>query len=108
MSWLSSGRITNPTLDQVLLDTGALPAGVYFFAAYGAGSVASVFEVQHRDATNTVTLKSQIIAAAASSIAPKFEVSERTPLTLAANERIRIIAVAAIVGAVSVSLLINT
>lgn len=105
--WLSSGRVTNPTLDQVLVETGALIAGVYWFAAQGSATVAAAFEVQLRNATNTITLKSQIIAVSAYGTSPIFEIPERFQFEVAAGERIRIIQIAAITGSVSVSLVGN-
>lgn len=107
MAWLSSGRITNPTLDQVLLDTGAVPAGAYWLKAQGASTVNSAFEVQYRDATNTTTLKSQIIATPTFGTTEPFDIPERFQFNMTANERIRIIQVAAVTGSVSVSLVGN-
>ena len=107
MAWLSSGRLTNPLLDQVLVDTGAMSAGSYFFDAFAASSVASIFEVQLRDAANTATLKSQIIAVQATSSTWGFEIPSSTYLDVAVNQRIRMIQVAPVTGQVSVSLVGN-
>lgn len=81
---------------------GAAVAGVRTFQVFGAASVASVFEIQYRNAANNGTLKSQILAVPASGTAsfpPIFP-----DLSMADNERIRIIQVAAVTGNVSVSL----
>ena len=107
MAWLSSGRLTNPVLDQVLVDTGAMAAGSYFFDAFASASVASIFEVQLRDAANAATLKSQIIAVQATGTTWGFEIPSSTYLDVAVNQRIRVIQVAAVTGQVSVSLVGN-
>jgi hypothetical protein len=107
MAWLSSGRIANPAIDQVILDTGPLPAGAYWFTAQGSGSVAAAMEVQLRDAANATTVKSQIIANPAFGTSPPFEVPERFQFNVNVNERIRVIMVAAVTGSVSVSLVGN-
>lgn len=107
MAWLSSGRLANPTLDQVLLDTGALPAGSYFFDAFAASTVQAAFELQLRDAANTTTVKSQIIAVPAFTTTWGFSVSTQIYLDVTANQRLRIIQVAAVTGSVSVSLVGN-
>lgn len=104
MSWTASGRITNPTLDQVLVDTGPLVAGVYFFSVFAAATVASAFELQWRNAANAATLKSQIVAVPANTTIWGFEVANGLYIDVAASERIRIIQVAAVTGSVSVSL----
>lgn len=107
MSWLASGRVTNPTLDQVLVDTGPLATGSYFFDVFAASSVAAIFEVQHRDAANTTTLKSQIVATPATSTTWGFSVPSSTYLEVVTNQRIRVIQVAAVTGNVSVSIVGN-
>jgi hypothetical protein len=100
--WISSGRITNPALNQVLLDTGALAAKERLFQVFVSSTVAIPLEVQWRDATDTATLKSQIIAVPASTFVQMFQFLSEIPM--AANERLRIIAVSAATGSVSCSL----
>jgi len=104
--WISSGRVSDPITNQVLLDTGALPLGngVLSFMFIGASTVASVFEIQLRDATNITTLKSQIVAVPASGTVAIPETPINPPFTIATNERLRIIQVVGITGQVSVSL----
>ena len=100
--WISSGRITNPTINLVLLDTGALVAKERLFQVFVSATVSVALELQWRDATDTTTLKSQIIAvpAYAFTFMPAF-VKE---IPMSDNERLRIIAVAAATGSVSCSL----
>lgn len=104
MPWVSSGRITNPTLDQVLVDTGQLPAGGRSFNAVASASVVGIFEVQLRDATNTTTLKSQILCVPANGTANIPEAAANCNFDMAANERIRIIQAVALTGISSCSL----
>lgn len=106
MGWISSGRLANPITDQVLCDTGPLPGptGRSFIVA-GSATVASVFEVQWRNAANTVTNKSQILAVPANGTASLPEAN--TTFVMADQERVRIIQVVGVTGSVSVSLFIQ-
>jgi hypothetical protein len=100
-NWASSGRVTNPIANDVIVDSGA-------FAADGtrrplfvlASSVAGSFELQHRDAANAVTLKSQIITLSATGTF-KFDVP--SGIDTLAGERLRLIMVAGVTGLVSCS-----
>jgi hypothetical protein len=102
MAWLSSGRIVNPILDQVLLDTGALTPAPRNFQVMIASTVNAAIELQWRDAANTATLKSQFITV------PAFGFVQTEPflrdIEMLLNERIRILIAAAVTGSVSVSL----
>jgi len=100
MAWVNSGRVTNPALGQVLVDTGPLTGGVHNLAACGACTAAGAFEVQHRDVANTTTINSQIFAVPASG----FSVLPTMDCTVDQDDRLRIVAVGAIVGTASVSL----
>jgi hypothetical protein len=102
MAWVSSGRVVNPVLDQVLCDSGALPAGSRYVTVYGSATVAAVFELQLRNAANSATLKSQILAVPASGTNQLNE--SVTSFPMADQERLRIIQVAAVTGSVSVSM----
>jgi hypothetical protein len=100
--WYASGRLTNPTLNQVLVDTGALPAKQRMFKVIAAATVNTPLELQHVAADGTTVLKSQIIAIPAFSTAgcgPQVE-----EVNMAINERVRIIAVTAVTGFVSCSI----
>ena len=107
MSWLSSGRVANPALDQVLLDTGAVVDGIYFFDVFAASTIAAAFELQHRNSTNLANIDSQIIAVPAFASSWGFAVPQTLCIPMAAGERIRLIQVAAVVGSVSVSIVGN-
>lgn len=102
MAWLSSGRVVNSILDQVLLDTGPLAAASRNFQVMVASTVNAAIELQWRDAGNTITLKSQFITVSA------FGFVQTEPflrdIEMLLGERIRILQAAAVVGSVSVSL----
>ena len=101
MAWISSGRVINPVLDFVLLDTGALFTGSRTPQVIVSSTVASAFELQWRDSANAATLKSQILAC------PAFDTNDFvlwSGIEMALNERLRIVQVAAVTGSVSVSL----
>lgn len=102
MAWVFSGRVANPILDQVLVDTGALSSGTRTPQVIISCTVAAAFELQHRDAANLTTLRSQIIACQA------FDAKDVTlflGLDMAASERVRVLSVAAVTGQVSASLI---
>jgi len=106
MAWTASGRTVNPVTDQVLCDTGPLPGPAGRSAqVVAAATVAAVFELQWRNAANTSTLKSQILAVPASGTAQLPE-SVNT-FVMSDQERLRIIMVAGITGSVSVSLYVQ-
>lgn len=101
MAWISSGRVSSPALDAVLLDTGPLISGTRAPQAIISSTVAAAFELQWRDAANLVTLRSQILACLAFDTRNTIINSTIEMLT---NERLRVLAVGTIVGTVSVSL----
>jgi hypothetical protein len=101
--WLSSGRITTPILAEgVVIDSGPLGVGPMNMQIFASSNVNAAFEVQWRDAANATTLKSQVIAV------PAFTFAQTRPflrdLNISAGERIRVVSITAITGAVSVSL----
>lgn len=104
--WHASGRLTNPTTNQVILDTGALPGPAgRSFVVVGSATVASVFEVQWRNATDTATIKSQILSVPANGTAVLPE--SNSTFVMDDQERVRIIMVAGVTGSVSASMFIQ-
>ena len=101
MAWISSGRLVNPAIDAVLLDTVALTAGIRTPQAIVTSTVTAQFELQLRDAANAATLRSQILSVVAMDT---FDFTFNQPIQVALNERLRILAVGTIVGTVSVSM----
>ena len=102
MGWQFSARVLNPLLDQVILDTGPLPAGPRNFQVTYAATIAAPLELQWRNAANTANKGSQILACRA--VDTKVQPPFLREIEMLDNERIRIIAVTAIAGSVSVSL----
>jgi hypothetical protein len=103
MTWLPSGRVINPALNAVLVDTGPLTAETRTVQVHFACTVAAAVELQLRDAADALTLKSQILAVPTGGGMAQFGATF-PDVPMADNQRLRVIAVAAIVGAVSVSL----
>jgi hypothetical protein len=100
--WYASGRLPNPILNQVIVDTGPLPAKQRMFKCTVAATVQCALELQHVASDGTTVIKSQIIAVPAyGTISGGPQVEE---VTMAVNERIRLIAVAAVTGFVSASI----
>jgi hypothetical protein len=99
-TWLSA-VVVNPTTNQVLLDTGAVggPAN-YDYCVYVASNANTVVQVQRRNAANSATVAEQYMAV------PAFSFASICPLkiTLADQERLRLIAGNNVTGSVSVSL----
>ena len=101
MAWISSGRITNPAVDAVLLDTGPVVSGTRSPQVMLSSTVAAGFELQWRDAANLATLKSQMISCTALDTKDSKIWSD---IEMATNERLRVLAVGLIVGTISVSM----
>jgi hypothetical protein len=100
MPWANSGRVTNPTAAQIVLDSGALTLGTRRIVVVVSCSVDVATELQHRDAANATTLRSQVLSCKAFDT-----VSIEIPQGIdnLANERYRIENINAITGVLSVS-----
>lgn len=69
MAWFSAGILTNPVIDTVLADTGALAgAGSGRIKVVLGGNVAVIAVVERRNALNTANISSQVIACAANTV----------------------------------------
>lgn len=100
-TWTAGAIQTNPADNTIFVDTGAItPGGEYIFAVYAAGSVACVYDVQHRDAANASTLQSQRSRPAAGNDYFIFP----NKITILNNERVRCSLVGAIVGELQASI----
>lgn len=93
MPWISSGRVAAPAAGAVLCDTGPLAAGVVSIDPVIAGTLATVCELQHRSADNTVTIASQILACPANSMSPPWRLGNLN--LVEEGERVRIVTVTA-------------
>jgi hypothetical protein len=100
MAWSTAGIQTNPLIDTILADTGAVADAVTRVTAVIGGNVAMVVHFEHRNAANNANLFSQVLAAAAN--APF--VLPLDGLTVAAGERLRVRINPAVTGSVQASL----
>lgn len=99
--WVSGSVNVNPTDGTVLADTGPLNPGNYLFATVIASSVASAADIQYRDSTNASNNDAQ----------RRFVVAGQNDdflfpnkLTLANNERLRIVQNGNVTGTVQASI----
>lgn len=100
-AWTAGTVQTNPADTAVLADTGALPAGNYLVGVTGCASAAEVYDVQHRNAANAATLKTQRRRVRA---LDNDDFLFPNKITLALNERIRVVQAGALVGEIQVSI----
>lgn len=98
--WYSGSILTNPSDGAVLLDTGPLQKGEYLVALTGASSVDWVYDIQHRNATNTGNNDSQRRRPAKGNDDFFFP----SKLSIATDERIRLVLVGTIAGEVQHSI----
>ena len=99
----TQGLLTNPTINTLVADTGAMAAnGVNIKIIVGA-SVASRFAIEWRNAANTANLWSQIVANPANQ---SISVDLPVGIPFAAGERLRIIMAAALTGVAQGSIIV--
>ncbi len=109
--WLSTGKITDPTAGQVLLEHGPYGSfGNVSFTIIASTTAADLtLKVEHRNAANDSTLNSQYlyVAKGVTAFTPQFPANSAPHVQ--AGERIRIVNENAITGSkdVSVSLFIT-
>jgi hypothetical protein len=99
--WFAGTLLTNPGDGATLVDSGVLPAGNYLLAVVGSTTGDAKYDLQHRDAPNTGTVKSQRRVLQANFnedfLSPnKFAVGE--------GERVRCVASGAITGVIQLSI----
>lgn len=100
-TWAAGAVLSNPTDNTVIVDTGPIsPGGEYIFACYAAGSVAAVYDVEHRDAANASTLQSQRSRPAAGNDYFIFP----NKITILNNERVRCSLRGGITGELQISI----
>jgi hypothetical protein len=100
MAWVNGGILTNPALDAILADSGALAAGQSSVKVMLGGNIACVATVEHRNAANAANINSQTVAIVANQVLEL----EFPGITFSASERIRVRNNAAIVGSVHASI----
>lgn len=87
--WISSSVVSNPGNNQVIVDTGAMVAGNYLLGVNGAATNTWTYDVQHRDSTNATTIDFIRRIPAAGNDDLLFP----NKITLAQDERIRVVCV---------------
>jgi hypothetical protein len=90
----SQGKQTNPTTSTSLADTGAMPSALYEVRVLVGASVASTFNVLHRNAADSGNISDTVMirAAAGQTAEYVFKYSINT------NERIRVVPETSITG----------
>lgn len=92
--WVDGAVVASPGAGVVLADTGALSAGEYVFAFFFTTSgFGTIFRIEHRDAANAVTLRSQIFNTI---VGNPIEPVIPTKLLLAEGERMRTVHVSSV------------
>lgn len=87
MAWATAGIITNPTANQVIADTGPLPATAFVPTFMCWANVSCLITLRHRNATNTADLHTQQLFL--STEGTSFQLfGLPTAVTLGANERL--------------------
>jgi hypothetical protein len=101
-AWYTSNIITNPTVNQIIADTGAIGDGYgHDFDVCVSSTVAAAIVVEWRDASNTTNVFAHIIPIPANGFAC---FTSRGSLTFQANERVRLRMNAAVTGSVQGSI----
>jgi hypothetical protein len=102
MAWSTAGILTNPAIDTILADTGAVAttSGPVDIHVIVGGSVASIITIEHRNSTNTANISSQVVAFGAN-VAEEFDLKN---IILAASERVRLRLNAAVTGSIQGSI----
>jgi hypothetical protein len=103
MAWFTAGIVNDPTLGQILADTGALAAQTISGNVLVYSTVATTLTLRHRNATNTADLHSQKIAVSTEN--NNFVNIQIGAIALALNERVTVTADVGFTGQIQVSLL---
>jgi hypothetical protein len=100
MAWTDGTILTNPAINAILADSGALAAGVTGVKILFGGSVAAIATIEQRDAANTANVKTQTIAIVANQVI----CIDLPGVSFAASERIRLRLNAAVTGSLHASI----
>lgn len=100
-AWETGAIITNPGANAVLVDSGALTVGWYFFQFLMHASVAATFDRQHRNAANSATLDGKQIPIPADA---EQDSVFALPLFIPEGERFRVLNVDAFTGTAQASI----
>jgi len=102
--WSTEGPKMNPANGTILADTGPADPRQYRFNMLVSASVGARIDMEHRDSTNTVTLRSFPLFVVAGTT---FQMAQSGEVQLATDERIRLIINGAVVGVVGGSLFVD-
>ena len=103
MPWATQGRLTNPTANTVLADTGPLPQGPTLAPQIVASSTVLVqLLFQRRNAANDATITEQSIVVLANS---STDIPIKHHMELQDGERLRVATFANVTGTVQASIL---
>src|SRR5947209_8102332 len=89
MAWNTAGVLSAPTTGTILADTGALGATTLSFTILLYALDTCTIDIQHRNATNTTTLHSQLLYVTPGTNNPMTVTIQLTP---GLNERLRVVA----------------
>ena len=98
--WEDGAEATNPTDNQILVDSGPLRAGNYLFAVIAGASVDWVYVLEHRNAANDANLNTQ----KRYPLAGNDDFFSPNKIAIGEGERLRVRLVGSITGVVQVSL----
>lgn len=99
--WFAGTLVTNPSDGTTMVDSGALPAGNYLLAVVGSTTGAHKYDLQHRNADNNGTVKSQRRVLQANQ---NEDFLSPNKFALALNERVRCVSSGATTGDVQLSI----
>ena len=100
MEWVDGALFVNPPANQVLADTGPVRKGVHRVMLFIWASTGFEAIFERRDAANAMTVKAQVLGVVLTNLPFAPTVSIETE----ANERLRLITRAAVVGEVEASI----
>ncbi len=101
---VNSGRVTNPTAGTVLADTGQLVANgqVIHWIICSDSATLTLFDIQWRNAANSATIATWSYLVGGN--LPCVQMFNQLNLNIVNNERVRIVAVAAVTGDVNATI----
>jgi len=102
-AWFDGPVFTNPANGTVLVDTGPFIKGSYLIGIMGASSVPWVYDVEHRNGTNSANVHVQRRRPGSGND----DWNSSNKIDLDTNERIRLLLQGAITGEIQMSIFIQ-
>lgn len=106
-AWTTGAVLTNPSNGDVLVDSGPMSAvrgGYFLVGVIASASVPVVYDLQIRNAANTVTLQSQRRRLAGTTSNLNDDLLLPNKISMHQNERLRCVLVGGITGEVQLSI----